>query len=34
MLGDRQAQAGAAVFARGRTIGLTECLKELSLCFG
>src|ERR1700680_3667830 len=33
LLGDSQAQAGAAVFARGRTIGLAKRLKELSLSF-
>src|SRR5271166_3735328 len=34
LLADRQTQAGAAEFARGRTIGLVKRLKELSLSFG
>ena len=33
LFGDRQAQAGAAVFTRGGTIGLAKRLKELPLSF-
>src|ERR1700693_1159719 len=32
LLGDRKSQPGAAVFARGGTVGLTKGLKEARLC--
>ena len=34
LLADREAEAGAAVFPRGRAVGLDECLEELRLRFG
>ena len=33
LFGNRQSQAGAAIFARGRTIGLAKRLKKLPLSF-